>query len=198
MRHPCVLIVSEQLSSKHSNSEHQVLANSMRNVIDPLPMSYICLIFDLSLNVQSQVKFTRICMESEHNWADISRGICPECQFLTSRPLGCYSFQDILTNPIISQINTFLLPYFISYYLSPFTINQFHNHDAEVYAPQHLVLFTGLLCDNQNSLTYEPRKGQSPTLSRANCVILHPMLAFHSNNSNLNVYEDIFSFLTSA
>ena len=50
-----------------------------------------------------------------------------------------------------------------------------------------IILFTGLLCDNSNSLTYEPRKGQSPTLSRANCVILHLMLAFHSNNSNLNV-----------
>ena len=49
------------------------------------------------------------------------------------------------------------------------------------------ILFTGLLCDNSNSLTYEPRKGQSPTLSRANCVILHRMLAFHSNNSNLNL-----------
>ena len=50
-----------------------------------------------------------------------------------------------------------------------------------------IILFTGLLCHYSNSLTYEPRKGQSPTLSRANCVILHLMLAFHSNNSNLNV-----------
>ncbi|CAH3026188.1 unnamed protein product, partial [Porites evermanni] len=39
---------------------------------------------------------------------------------------------NILVNPIISQINTLLLPYFISYYSSAF--NQFHNHDAEVYA----------------------------------------------------------------
>ena len=46
---------------------------------------------------------------------------------------------------------------------------------------------TRLLCDNSNSLTYEQQKGQSPTLSRANCVILHLMLAFHSNNSKLNV-----------
>ena len=43
--------------------------------------------------------------------------------------------QNILTNPIISQINTLLLPYFISYYPSAFTINQSHNHDAEVYTP---------------------------------------------------------------
>ena len=49
--------------------------------------------------------------------------------------LGCCYFQNILKNPIISQINTLLLPYFISYYSSAFTINQFHNHDAEVYAP---------------------------------------------------------------
>ena len=34
-----------------------------------------------------------------------------------------------------SQINTLLLPYFISYYSSPLTINQFHKHEAEVYAP---------------------------------------------------------------
>ena len=38
-----------------------------------------------------------------------------------SRPLGCCSFQNILTNPIISQINTLLLPYFISYYSSAVT-----------------------------------------------------------------------------
>ena len=74
---------------------------------------------------------------SEHNWANISETIC--CQFLASRPLGRCSFQNILTNPIISQINTLLLPYFISYYSSAFTINQFHNHDAEVYAPWSLV-----------------------------------------------------------
>ena len=36
------------------------------------------------------------------------------------------------------------------------------------------------MCDNSNSLTYEPRKGQSPTLWRANCVILNLMLAYHS------------------
>ena len=36
--------------------------------------------------------------------------------------LGSCSFQNILTNPIISQINTLLLPYFISYYSSAFTI----------------------------------------------------------------------------
>ena len=36
-------------------------------------------IFDLGLNVQSQVKFRIICMESsEHNWANISETICPE------------------------------------------------------------------------------------------------------------------------
>ena len=43
-----------------------------------------------------------------------------------------------------------------------------------------ITLFTRLLCDNSNFLTYEPRKDQSPTLSRANCVILHLMLAFDS------------------
>ena len=45
------------------------------------------------------------------------------------------ALQNILTNPIISQIDTLLSPYIICYYFSSFTINQFHNHDAEVYAP---------------------------------------------------------------
>ena len=37
------------------------------------------LIFDLSLNVETQVKFRRICMESsEHNSASISETICPD------------------------------------------------------------------------------------------------------------------------
>ena len=35
----------------------------------------------------------------------------------------------------MSQIDTLLLPYFISYYSSAFTINQFQDLDAEVYAP---------------------------------------------------------------
>ena len=60
---------------------------------------------------------------------------------ISQRPLGCCSFQNILTNPIISHINTLLLPYFISYYSSAFTINRFHKHDAEVYAPQRLVIY---------------------------------------------------------
>ena len=60
---------------------------------------------------------------SEHNWANLSETFfVPKCQFLASRPLGCCSFQNILTNPIISQINILLLPYFISYYSSAFTI----------------------------------------------------------------------------
>ena len=37
------------------------------------------LVFDLGLNVETQVKFRRICMESSgHNWANISETICPE------------------------------------------------------------------------------------------------------------------------
>ena len=76
---------------------------------------------------------------SEHNWANTSETICPEMLVFGKQAFGCFSFQNILTNPIISQINTSLLPYLISYYSSAFTINQFHNHDAEVYAPQRLV-----------------------------------------------------------
>ena len=37
------------------------------------------LIFDLGLNVETQVKFRRICtVSSEHNTANISERICPE------------------------------------------------------------------------------------------------------------------------
>ena len=49
---------------------------------------------------------------SEHNWANISETICPEMLV----------FGNILTNPIISLINTLLLPYLISYSSSSFTI----------------------------------------------------------------------------
>ena len=80
-------------------------------------------------------------MESSEHGLISQRQFVPKCQFLASRPLGCCSFQNILTNPIISQINTVLLPYFISYYSFAFTINQFHNDDAEVYAPQRLVSY---------------------------------------------------------
>ena len=41
---------------------------------------------------------------------------------MASWPLGCCSFQNILTNPIISQTDTLLPPYIISYYSSAFTI----------------------------------------------------------------------------
>ena len=44
---------------------------------------------------------------------------------MASRPLGSCFFQNILINPIFSQINTLLLTYFISYYSSAFTINHF-------------------------------------------------------------------------
>ena len=54
-------------------------------------------------------------VSSEHNWANMSETISPQMLVLASRPLGCCSFQNILTNPIISQINTLLLPYFISF-----------------------------------------------------------------------------------
>ena len=37
------------------------------------------LVFDLGLNIETQVKFRRICVKSsEHNWANISETICPE------------------------------------------------------------------------------------------------------------------------
>ena len=57
-----------------------------------------------------------------------------------------------------------------------------------------IILFTGLLYDDSSSLTYEPRKGQSPTLSPANCVTVYLMqtgsdlslldISFQYNNNN--------------
>ena len=72
---------------------------------------------------------------SEYNWANISETICPEMLVFGKQAFWMFLFSEY---PIISQINTLLLPYLISYYSSAFTINQFHNHDADVYAPQRL------------------------------------------------------------
>ena len=57
-----------------------------------------------------------------------------------------------------------------------------------------IILVSGLLCDNSNSLTYEPRKGQSPTLC-ANCVILHLNLAFQIKVFNIFVCNFSRDFL---
>ena len=100
------------------------------------------LILDLGLSVQNQVNLEGFVWSHQSITGLISqRQFVPKCQFLASRPLGCCSFQNILTNPTISQTNTSLLPYFISYYSSAFTINQLLNHQAEAYAPQRLVYY---------------------------------------------------------
>ena len=36
-----------------------------------------------------------------------------------------------------------------------------------------IMLLTKLLCDNSNSLMYKAHKGESLTLSHANCVTVH-------------------------
>ena len=66
--------------------------------------SYI--IESLGLKVMTQVKFRSICMESsEHNWANISEKICPTMLVFDNKASLVFSgFQNILTNPIISQI----------------------------------------------------------------------------------------------
>ena len=68
------------------------------------------------------VKLVTHHQSSEHNWANISETICSVMLVMASWPLGCCSFQNILTNPIISQTDTLLPPYIISYYSSAFTI----------------------------------------------------------------------------
>ena len=68
---------------------------------------------------------------SEHNWANISETICLLDLLFSEYPQKSHIF----------TINILLLPYFISYYSSAFTINQFHSHGAEVYAPSRLVSY---------------------------------------------------------
>ena len=52
-------------------------------------------------------KIRRVCMEFfYYNWATISETIiAPKCSFLASRPPSTLFFQNILTNPIISEIS---------------------------------------------------------------------------------------------
>ena len=58
-----------------------------------------------------------------------------------------------------------------------------------------------LLCNNLNIyFTYEPWKGQSPTLSQANCVTVYLM---QTGCAQLQIivtwtYEDLFSFATNS
>ena len=52
----------------------------------------------------AQVKSKRICMESsEHNLADISGTICPKMLMFGKKASWTLFFQNVLTNPIISQ-----------------------------------------------------------------------------------------------
>ena len=61
--------------------------------------------FDLGLNVMTQVKFRRICVESsQYNWANISEKICPTMLVFGKLASWMKFFQNILTNSIISQI----------------------------------------------------------------------------------------------
>ena len=47
-------------------------------------------------------------MESlEHNWANISETICPEMLFIGKQASWMLFFQNVLTNPINSQIFNF-------------------------------------------------------------------------------------------
>ena len=79
---------------------------------------------------------------SEHNWANISETICPEMLVFGKQAYWMLLFSKYPDKyHIISQINTLLLPYFSCYYSTAFTINQFPIHDAEVYAPQRLVMY---------------------------------------------------------
>ena len=56
-----------------------------------------------------------------------------------------------------------------------------------------IILFTSLLCDNSNSLTYEPRKGAKVQHFHMPAVWLYIScrLAFHNNNGNLDVWRPV-------
>ena len=53
---------------------------------------------------------------SEHNWANISETICPTMLVFGKKASWLCFFQNILTNPIISQIQFFMMSYFIVLY----------------------------------------------------------------------------------
>ena len=79
------------------------------------------------LKVITKVKFRRICMElSEHNWASISKTVCPTCQFLTNRHLGWFSeYPDEFHNFTNLMFMTSSLQYSIMHnYANVQTINQ--------------------------------------------------------------------------
>ena len=56
-----------------------------------------------------------------------------------------------------------------------------------------IILFTRLLCDNSNSLTYESRKGGKVQHFHVPVVWLYISctLAFHNSNSDLNVWKPV-------
>ena len=61
-----------------------------------------------------QAKFRSICMESsQHNWANISETICPELLIFGEKASWTLFFQNILTNPIISQISFWWRHHFV-------------------------------------------------------------------------------------
>ena len=63
--------------------------------------------FDSVCHTRNRVKFRRICMESsEHHWANISETICPEMLVFGKQASQMLFFQNILTNPIISQTSS--------------------------------------------------------------------------------------------
>ena len=67
----------------------------------------------------NRVKFRRICMESsEHNWANISETIYPTMLVFGKKASWMCFFQNILTNPIISQIQFFMTSHFSTLLLS--------------------------------------------------------------------------------
>ena len=49
---------------------------------------------------------------SEHNWANISETICPTMLVFGKKASWMFFFQNILTNPIISQIQYFMTSHF--------------------------------------------------------------------------------------
>ena len=79
---------------------------------------------------------------SEHNWANISETICPEMLVFGKQASWMLLFSEYpdKSHNFTNQHLIVLLPYFFSYYSCAFTINQFHNHDAEVCSPQRLVV----------------------------------------------------------
>ena len=83
---------------------------------------------------------------SEHNWANILETICPEMLVLAKQASWMLLFPEYpdKSHNFTNQHLTLTIFHFLPFLHIYNKINQFYNHDAEVYAPQRLVYLWGI------------------------------------------------------